>query len=36
MPFSITFQKFGHVAPNLHNTVCDDVNQIDNVPYFFE
>ena len=25
MPFSITFQKVGLVAPNLYNTVSDDI-----------
>ena len=25
MPYSVTFQKFGPVAPNLHNTVFDDI-----------
>ena len=25
MPFSITFQKFGPIAPNLHNTGFYDV-----------
>ena len=25
IPFSIIFQMFGAVAPNLHNVVSDDV-----------
>ena len=25
MPFSVTFKKFGPVAPNLHNIVFNDV-----------
>ena len=25
MPFSITFEKFGHVVPNLHSIVFDVV-----------
>ena len=27
MSFSTTFQEFGPVAPNLHNTVYDEINQ---------
>ena len=30
MPFSITFQKFVPVAPNLHNIVFDDVMKLIN------